>query len=605
MPLVSPSARWTVPAIASLLLLAGAPPLLAPTAQATGFTLAVGDIIIGDLNGAAGGFSGTSPPGSGRVIRVDPINGAQTILAQGGLLDYVSDLKVDAQGRIVVLESAPAWSSYSPSLLRSVIRIDSATGEQTLVAQGGMLQEPSGFVIDAGGDYLIADTGRIVRLDPDTGDQSVVSAGGDLNAYVHLALDADGNIYAPSCLGSSCNPHAVIKIDPATGAQTRVATCHTNSWLQGIAVDASGTTFYLTDMYWSNAVYRVTASGCVRLNGGGEDPWAAALDADGRLVVLDGGWWGPGNVFRFDTATGSRQTVSSGGLLVDPLGLDIVRASAPPPPPPAADEEPPAVAITGECGAPLYDGWCSTAYTYTMTAADDDSGLADGQPVCRLDEETAPCAGEIATDGWHVLRIDATDAEGNIAFQEFAVGVDVTAPTTVLDSAVDGSGQAIGSGGTLSDGATFTFSGSDAVGVAGYLCRLDDGPESACARPWTLSGLGTGDHMVRIRAYDSMGHVDENGASFAWRRTTPAEAADALLDEVESMYTQDSSLAAPLRQAHELLSDNNPNNDNGACGKLSAFEKQVDQKEKQGKLSAEDAEAFRLQSIQIRVALGC
>src|SRR5580765_366611 len=55
-----------------------------------------------------------------------------------------------------------------------VIKVDPATGGQTVISSGGYLQMPFDPVIDVNGQIVVSDSGRLVRINPDTGVQQVI-----------------------------------------------------------------------------------------------------------------------------------------------------------------------------------------------------------------------------------------------------------------------------------------------------------------------------------------------------------------------------------------------------------------------------------------------
>lgn len=89
-------------------------------------------------------------------------------------------------------------------------------------------------------------------------------------------------------------------------------------------------------------------------------------------------------------------------------------------------------------------------------------------------------------------------------------GIDREAPNTSL-------GGAPGTP-TASTAATFTLSGSDGEGsgVAGFECRLDDGPFASCTSPLRLSDLAEGSHTLQVRAVDAVGNADPSPATVTW-----------------------------------------------------------------------------------------
>lgn len=89
---------------------------------------------------------------------------------------------------------------------------------------------------------------------------------------------------------------------------------------------------------------------------------------------------------------------------------------------------------------------------------------------------------------------------------------DTTPPNTTITS-----GPANGSV-TFSSSATFGFTGTDNVGVAGFECSLDGAAFAACASPKSYTNLSRTTHTFRVRARDAAGNVDPTPAQRQWRR---------------------------------------------------------------------------------------
>jgi dipeptidyl aminopeptidase/acylaminoacyl peptidase len=94
--------------------------------------------------------------------------------------------------------------------------------------------------------------------------------------------------------------------------------------------------------------------------------------------------------------------------------------------------------------------------------------------------------------------------------------------------------------------------------------------------------------------------------------TTPAQAIDKLISTIQSLDDDDNvsqsvktSLIAALKQVSDILSDDNPNNDESACGKLGAFINQVNANERRGILTADQADELRTQAEDIMNQLDC
>ena len=69
---------------------------------------------------------------------------------------------------------------------------------------------------------------------------------------------------------------------------------------------------------------------------------------------------------------------------------------------------------------------------------------------------------------------------------------------------------------TTSASASFSFTGTDDVGVTGYDCRLDGGSWNSCSSPASYSALSVAPHTFAVRAKDAAGNVDATPATFTW-----------------------------------------------------------------------------------------
>jgi beta-glucanase (GH16 family) len=73
---------------------------------------------------------------------------------------------------------------------------------------------------------------------------------------------------------------------------------------------------------------------------------------------------------------------------------------------------------------------------------------------------------------------------------------------------------------TSSTDASFSFTGTDNIGVTGFQCRRDGQSFSSCTSPTTYSGLSAGSHTFRVRARDAAGNVDPTPAIGSWTITS-------------------------------------------------------------------------------------
>jgi DNA-binding beta-propeller fold protein YncE len=105
-------------------------------------TLTPGDIYVADPSAASG---------SGAVIRIHPINGAQTLVSSGGLFSDPVGIAISQAGEIYVVDSTAFGGNGG------VIRVNPTTGAQTPVSSGGRFEDPTGIAIAANGDLLVSD----------------------------------------------------------------------------------------------------------------------------------------------------------------------------------------------------------------------------------------------------------------------------------------------------------------------------------------------------------------------------------------------------------------------------------------------------------------
>jgi len=121
----------------------------------------------------------------GEIIRVHHHNGRQTLVAQGGYLNYLRGIAVDGDD-IYVTDMATADQNFG---IGRVTHVDARTGVQRFVSQGENLVCPVGIAVDEAGQLIVADPytinprsrdlfdGAILRIDPVTGDQTLVVRG--------------------------------------------------------------------------------------------------------------------------------------------------------------------------------------------------------------------------------------------------------------------------------------------------------------------------------------------------------------------------------------------------------------------------------------------
>lgn len=186
--------------------------LLPLTAVAVDLT--PGDVVVVD--------PGRSPA---RVIRVDPTTGAQSLVAEGGLLDRPFFAVPAPNGDLLVVDGR------SDGTDGAVIRIDGVGGEQTVVSDDAGLVNPFGVALAPDGTIFVTDVGlnqdeagddRLLRIDPSTGSAGeVILMGGGVGALEGIAVAPDGRLLiadAGAVTDSIDGDERILRVDPATGS---------------------------------------------------------------------------------------------------------------------------------------------------------------------------------------------------------------------------------------------------------------------------------------------------------------------------------------------------------------------------------------------------
>jgi len=123
----------------------------------------------------------------GAVVRVNPINGNQTLVASGGLLKRPQGIAVKGNS-LYVTDVATADMNFGSGV---VIQIDITTSKQTVLSRDQHLVGPIGIAIEANGDLIVGDPytindqsvdkfdGAIIRIDKNTGAQELIARGSE------------------------------------------------------------------------------------------------------------------------------------------------------------------------------------------------------------------------------------------------------------------------------------------------------------------------------------------------------------------------------------------------------------------------------------------
>jgi PKD domain len=186
-----------------------------------------GSLLVADMGAFA---TSTDRTADGRIIRVDPVTGQQSIVTSGNLLVDPAGLTIAPDGLIYVVENVGTLG------VPSVISVNPATGAQTLVTQGGELCYPFGIAAEADGSLLVTDYGdfsdgstvincvydfgALIRIDEGTHAQSIVSRnaaewGNFFRNPLGVTIEPGGRVLVVNQNGAT----ALVSVDPQTGAQ--------------------------------------------------------------------------------------------------------------------------------------------------------------------------------------------------------------------------------------------------------------------------------------------------------------------------------------------------------------------------------------------------
>ena len=186
-----------------------------------------GSLLVADMGAYA---TSTDRTPDGRIIRVDPVTGQQSLVTSGNLLVDPAGLAVAPDGLIYVVENVGTMGQPG------VVSVNPATGAQALVTQGGHLcypfgiaVHPTGVLVTDYGDFddgagtvvnCTHDFGALVRVNSSTGAQTIVSRnaaqwGNLFRNPLGVTVEPGGRILIVNQNGGT----ALVAVDPATGVQ--------------------------------------------------------------------------------------------------------------------------------------------------------------------------------------------------------------------------------------------------------------------------------------------------------------------------------------------------------------------------------------------------
>ena len=186
-----------------------------------------GSLLVADMGAYA---TATDRTPDGRIIRVDPVTGHQSLVSSGQHLVDPAGLTIGPDGLLYVVENI--GTTGTPA----VVSVNPATGAQSIVTQGGELCYPFGIAHEANGSLLVTsygdfsdgttvidcsyDFGALVRIDLATKAQSVLSRnapewGNLFRNPLGVTVEPGGRILMVNQNGGT----ALVAVDPGTGVQ--------------------------------------------------------------------------------------------------------------------------------------------------------------------------------------------------------------------------------------------------------------------------------------------------------------------------------------------------------------------------------------------------
>lgn len=205
---------------------------------------------------------------SGKAIfSLELQTGNTALISSNGLLSDIDDIAVGPDGSIYVGNGTPS----------RVIKVNPANGAQTLLTAS-----PIGWnlAIEANEDVIAAASATISRWKVSSGAIEAVSANGLLTDIDDIALGPDGSIYV-----GNGSPSRIIKVNPVNGAQTLLTTSPIG-W--NLAIEANGDVIAAAGVTISRWKMTGGAIETVSANGLLTDIDDIALGQDGSIYVGNG-----------------------------------------------------------------------------------------------------------------------------------------------------------------------------------------------------------------------------------------------------------------------------------------------------------------------------
>lgn len=298
--------------------------LLLSCASRTFAAVQLGDLLVADSHNSNG---------NGVILGINPVTGAQSLVASGGLLDQPAGVTFDNATATLVVADFGGLGAFAPG---RILRINPFTGQQSVLASGGNVLHPTGVAFDLAGNLLVTQqdaAASLLRINPATGAQTVVTAGQNLGIEGEDVVAPSASAYYVSTF---TRPGTVTRVDAATGAQTVVSSFDIGP--RGLTPDAThpGTVLLASSDFSHtgskpNGLYRIdlaTGQQTLLSSGGLMDvPLDVIQNPNGLTYLTNRTPSGAADILLVDLLTGAQTPIASGNNLLTPNGIAVVTST--------------------------------------------------------------------------------------------------------------------------------------------------------------------------------------------------------------------------------------------------------------------------------------
>jgi hypothetical protein len=177
------------------------------------------------------------------IVQIDPTTGLHQVITQSNSGDGFSVPVGMVAGPGNTLYVADEPGNVQGADPGAIWQVNLDTGEQTLIAHGGLLDHPSDLAIAPNGDLLVGNTGyagnrytaSVVRVNPQTGEQALVTTFSSCTGLDSLDVGPDGTIYV-GAISVWVTPGRIYQVDPVTGDWGTLTADVNISMVEGIRV---------------------------------------------------------------------------------------------------------------------------------------------------------------------------------------------------------------------------------------------------------------------------------------------------------------------------------------------------------------------------------